>query len=88
MSNYSSVITESSVVNFENGVTSYAFYPVWMLGTTYEGKRYTFAMNAQTGKFVGDDLPIDKTKSLLYLLGMALGFGAAIFAAIALFMAL
>lgn len=88
VSNYATVTTESSVVNFENGVTSYAFYPVWMLGTTYEGKRYTFAMNAQTGKFVGDDLPVDKKKSLLYLLAMAAGFGAAIFAAIALFLAI
>ena len=30
-----------------------------MLNTTWRGKKYVFAMNGQTGKFVGD-LPMDK----------------------------
>jgi hypothetical protein len=33
---------------------------VWILNTTWNGKKYTFAMNGQTGKFVGD-LPLDKS---------------------------
>ncbi|CVI67865.1 DNA-directed RNA polymerase subunit P [Clostridiales bacterium CHKCI001] len=56
---YSSVITESSSIQLSNGNAKYALYPVWMLSTTWNGKNYTFAMNGQTGKFVGD-LPLDK----------------------------
>ena len=56
---YSSVITENSSIQLSNGNAKYALYPVWMLSTTWNGKNYTFAMNGQTGKFVGD-LPLDK----------------------------
>lgn len=56
---YHSVIPASSSVRLERGRVSYALYPVWILNTTWNGKRYTFAMNGQTGKLVGD-LPVDK----------------------------
>lgn len=56
---YTSVTTESSSVRLHNGKAKYALYPVWILNTTYNGQRYTFAMNGQTGKFVGN-LPFDK----------------------------
>ncbi|MBE6733929.1 MAG: hypothetical protein E7563_01125 [Ruminococcaceae bacterium] len=56
---YQTVVTEHSTINLHNGKAKYALYPVWILNTTYEGKKYTFAMNGQTGKFVGD-LPMDK----------------------------
>ena len=56
---YSTVIPESVSVQLINGVHHYALYPVWLLNTTYNGKKYTFVMNGQTGKFVGD-LPMDK----------------------------
>ena len=39
--------------------TSYAMYPVWILNTTWKGQKYTFAMNGQSGKIVGD-LPADE----------------------------
>ena len=55
---YSTVITEHSNVQFYNSAAKYALYPVWILNSTYKGKNYTFAMNGQTGKFVGD-LPMD-----------------------------
>jgi hypothetical protein len=32
---------------------------VWLLNTTWNGKKYTFAINGQTGKMAGD-LPMDK----------------------------
>ena len=32
---------------------------MWILNTTWKDKKYLFAMNGQTGKFVGD-LPMDK----------------------------
>ena len=35
-----------------------ALLPVWLLSTTWKGNRYLFAMNGQTGKFIGD-LPVD-----------------------------
>ena len=56
---YDTVITESSGVNLSSGVTKYALYPVWLLTTNWNGQKYTFAMNGQTGKMVGD-LPMDK----------------------------
>jgi DNA-directed RNA polymerase subunit RPC12/RpoP len=37
----------------------YALAPVWMLTTIWQGQRFTFAMNGQTGKMVGD-LPLDR----------------------------
>lgn len=42
----------------------YAMMPVWILNTTWKGNKYIFAMNGQTGKFVGD-LPIDKIKLMV-----------------------
>ncbi len=53
------VSPESSSVYLSNTVVKYALYPVWVLTSTYEGKQYQFAMNGQTGKFVGN-LPMDK----------------------------
>ena len=50
----------------------------------YNGKLYTFAMNGQTGKFVGD-LPVDKSKYKKWLFGLAGIITAACFAASYLF---
>ncbi len=52
-----------------NGKIQYALLPVWMLRTKYKGETYIFAMNGQTGKFVGD-LPIDKAKAMKYFMGV------------------
>ena len=56
---YSVVVPQNSQIEIANGSYAYALYPVWILNTTWNGKKYTFAMNGQTGKFVGD-LPLDK----------------------------
>lgn len=56
---YNSVDVEFSSVNLQNSSAKYALYPVWLLNTSWNGKKYSFAMNGQTGKFVGD-LPLDK----------------------------
>lgn len=56
---YHTVLPESSSVRLSNGKARYALYPVWLLNTSWKGKNYTFAMNGQTGKFVGD-LPLDR----------------------------
>jgi N2,N2-dimethylguanosine tRNA methyltransferase len=55
---YQTVRLESKTVNLHGGKVRYALYPVWMLNTTWNDKKFTFAMNGQTGKFVGD-LPCD-----------------------------
>lgn len=78
---YSSVITEHSSVQLANGTAKYALYPVWLLNTTWQGKKYTFAMNGQTGKLVGD-LPVDKKAYRRWLFGLTGAIGAAVFAAL------
>ncbi len=48
-------------IQLYRGNVHYALAPVWMLSTRYRGKNYIFAMNGQTGKFVGE-LPCDKKR--------------------------
>ncbi len=55
---YNSVVPEASSVRFDDGQVKYGLLPVWLLNTTWNGKKYIFAMNGQTGKFIGD-LPVD-----------------------------
>lgn len=59
VSGYSTVIRESSAVQLRNSSAKYALLPVWLLNTSWRGKKYIFAMNGQTGKIVGD-LPMDQ----------------------------
>lgn len=75
---YSSVIPEHSSVSLTNGTAKYALLPVWILNTSWNGEKYTFAMNGQTGKFVGD-LPLDKAAYRRWLFGLAAAFSAAAF---------
>jgi len=58
---YNSVTPVSTNVWINSGGVRYALLPVWLLGSTWEGKSFIFAMNGQTGKFVGD-LPLDKAE--------------------------
>lgn len=76
---YSTTIPEYSSVQLKNGSAKYALYPVWLLNTSWNGNTYTFAMNGQTGKFVGD-LPLDKKAYRKWLFGLAGIIGAAVFA--------
>lgn len=55
---YDGVTTEAKSINLHNGQYKYVLYPVWILNTTWKGEKYLFAMNGQTGKFVGN-LPVD-----------------------------
>ena len=36
-----------------------------MVNVKYKDKMYLFAMNGQTGEFIGD-IPVDKNKAILY----------------------
>ena len=61
---YSSLITNdknSTILEEEN---NYVLLPVWMVNIKYNDKLYTFAMNGQTGKMIGD-IPYSKKKAFL-----------------------
>ena len=72
---YHTVVPESTSVRLANGRVRYALYPVWLLNTVWNGKTFSFAMNGQTGKFVGD-LPVDKGKKWRWF-GLVSGIAAA-----------
>jgi DNA-directed RNA polymerase subunit RPC12/RpoP len=52
----------------------YALLPVWLLNTIYRGKTYTFAMNGQTGEFVGE-LPTSWARFWGWFGGLFAGVG-------------
>lgn len=64
---YSSVYPSGQSISMSEGEQEYVMYPMWILTTKYQDKNYFFAMNGQTGKFVGD-LPSDSSKLLKYAL--------------------
>ena len=76
---YDGFSLESGSVRFKNGKAKYALYPVWLLNTTWNGNRYTFAMNGQTGKFVGN-LPVDKAAAAKWFFGLMGGIGLGLYA--------
>lgn len=82
---YSSVTAEHTSIRLENGKAKYALYPVWILNTNWNNKKFTFAMNGQTGKFVGN-LPTDYGSYFKWLLGLTAVFGAIAFLVFALIM--
>ena len=73
---YTSVTTEQSSVRLHGGSAKYALYPVWILNTTWNGKQYRFAMNGQSGKFVGD-LPVDQKAAKTWTIGLSAMFAIA-----------
>lgn len=66
---YSTVVPEHTTIRLSNGTAKYALYPVWLLNTTWNNEHYTFAMNGQTGKFVGN-LPMDMGAFLGWLVSL------------------
>ena len=56
-------VTEHKETTF--GDVRYALLPVWMVNTIVNGKPYTFAMNGQTGRMVGD-IPISVPRLLAF----------------------
>ncbi|MBE6541996.1 MAG: hypothetical protein E7672_06070 [Ruminococcaceae bacterium] len=75
---YSTLVLENSSINLLNGKIKYALFPVWLLTTTWNGETYHFAMNGQTGKFVGD-LPLDKSAYAKWLIGLTAICSAAVY---------
>lgn len=75
LKDYATKEATNTVLNVTNARARYALYPVWLLNTTWQGNRYTFAMNGQTGRFVGD-LPEDKSIASRWFWGLGLGLAA------------
>ncbi|MCL2195090.1 MAG: hypothetical protein FWB76_03975 [Oscillospiraceae bacterium] len=73
---YNSVRKESSQAWLTQAKASYALMPVWNLNAKFEGQNYRFAMNGQTGKFVGQ-LPVCKKRSAAWWFGLFGGISVA-----------
>jgi len=76
---YNKFTAESTNIKLNNAKAKYALYPVWLLNTSWNGGKYVFAMNGQTGRFVGD-LPTDKAAAWRWFgaitaIGTAVMFG-------------
>ncbi|MBQ7838256.1 MAG: hypothetical protein IJ395_06500 [Clostridia bacterium] len=61
---YDSVSPIQAAMQVANGSYKYALYPVWILNVKWKGQNHTFAMNGQTGKFVGN-IPTEEKKAKL-----------------------
>ena len=68
---YSSTIIKNSNINETIDNVEYVLLPVWMVNVKYKDQYYTFAMNAQTGEFVGD-IPISKERAIAFGIGIFL----------------
>lgn len=75
LTDYAAKEATNTKLDVTNARARYALLPVWLLNTTWRGNRYTFAMNGQTGKFVGD-LPEDKAIAAKWFWGLGLGLAA------------
>lgn len=83
VSGYSSVTPLGKRIHIRRGRVSYALLPVWMLATSWNGERYLFAMNGQTGKLIGD-LPASGKRVFGWFAGIS-ALAAALAAAILYF---
>lgn len=75
---YTTVVPEHTGIRLRGGKVRYALYPVWLLNTKWNDKIYTFAMNGQSGKMVGD-LPADKALCGKWFAGVAAAVSAVAF---------
>ena len=81
---YTTVTPVNTNINLQNGKAKYALCPVWVLNSQWKGKKYTFAMNGQTGKMVGD-LPMDKGLFWKWFFGLFGIVSGAVFVLLCLF---
>jgi len=81
-SKYSTTLRNNGL-NLINPTVKYVLLPVYIFNCMYNGQKYRFAMNGQTGKLVGE-LPIDKGKKarafwIPFLIAAAIVFLIALF---------
>lgn len=74
---YSGFSRSGHTIKAAERVTRYALLPVYTFSVNWGGKKYSFAMNGQTGKVVGS-LPTDNKKKLLIRWGSFAAIAAAI----------
>ena len=72
---YTSFSPINTQIDVKHGKVKQVLMPVWILNTRWKDKTYTFAMNGQTGHFIGD-LPTDKGKFWAWLGGIFAGVSA------------
>ena len=75
---YATVTPVNTNIALEKGHAKYALYPVWILNTKWNNRKFTFAINGQTGKTAGD-LPMDKGLFWKYFFGITGAVGALTF---------
>lgn len=63
MVGYASKTVTSSDIKPSINSTEYVLLPVWMVNVKYNNKFYLFAMNGESGKFIGN-IPLDKGKAV------------------------
>ena len=66
-SHYNTFIANNKDTEILEENIEYVLLPVWMVNIKYNEKMYTFAMNGETGKMIGD-IPYSKKKLLIFLL--------------------
>ena len=76
---YATVTPTASSIRLNNGRARYALLPVWILNTDWNGQKFTFCINGQTGKIAGN-LPMDKGAFWKYMLGVTAAVTAVAFA--------
>ena len=64
MIGYSSKTVTSNSLESSINDTEYVLLPVWMVNVKYKDQFYLFAMNGESGKFIGN-IPLDKKKALV-----------------------
>ena len=69
VSGYTTVQTENVNIQLNNAKAKYALFPVWLMTTKWNDQIYLFAMNGQTGKFVGN-LPTDMNAFFKWVFGI------------------
>ena len=75
---YDSIVETASHIDIKNLKAHYAFLPVWLIHTKWNDRDFLFAMNGQTGKFVGN-LPASPSKLNLLMLALTAGIGAVLY---------
>lgn len=75
LGDFDDISVSKSDVSLRDTKAKYALCPIWLLNTSWKGEKFTFAMNGQTGRFVGN-LPMDRGAFKRYF--FAIGSAAAV----------
>lgn len=66
---YTSKLITSDTLKATAKNTEYVMLPVWMVNVKYKDKMYIFAMNGETGEFIGN-IPLSASRVIGYFLGI------------------